>query len=61
MTVGELMEHIDGCFKIWITKKDRKTTVHQCDNKWDIPEEIKKEIVDNWFCCEKRVKVALDR
>lgn len=45
MTVEELMKHIDGCFKIWITEKDRKTIVCQCNDKWDIPEEIEKEIV----------------
>ena len=61
MTVEELMKHIDGCFKIWITEKDRKTIVCQCNDKWDKPEEIEKEIVDNWICCEKRVKVCLDR
>lgn len=60
-TLEELMKHIDGCFKIWITEKDRKTIVCQCNDKWDIPEEIEKEIVDNWICCEKRVKVCLDR
>ena len=24
MTVEELMRHIDGCFEIWITEKDKK-------------------------------------
>ncbi len=61
MTVQELMEHIDGCFKIWITEKDRKTEVAFLEDKWDIPKEIEKECVSNWIVCEKRVKVALDR
>ena len=35
MTVEELMRHIDGCFEIWITEKDKKTTVCKCDDKWE--------------------------
>ena len=61
MTVEELMRHIDGCFEIWITEKDKKTTVCKCDDKWKIPEEVEIETVGDWFCYEKRVKVALDR
>lgn len=61
MTVEELMKHIDGCFKIWITEKDKKTEVVSVDNKWEIPENLEKEMVSDWICCEKRVKVALNR
>lgn len=61
MKVKELLEHIDGCFKVWITEKDRKTTVVLLTNKWELPEYLKDEIIDNWLVCEERVKVSLAR
>ena len=61
MLVADLMNHIDGCFKIWITEKDKKTEIGYFDDKYVIPEGIEKERVSNWFVCENRVKVALDR
>ena len=47
MSVAELMDHIDGCFKILITEKDRKTEIGYFDDKWDVPEEIEKERISN--------------
>ena len=60
MKLKELLVHIDGCFKIWLVEKDRETDIGRFDDKWDIPEELENEKVENWICCENLTKIALD-
>lgn len=61
MKVSELLKHIDGIFKIYITEKDKKTEVGLYADKWDVPNEICEQSMSDWFLTENRVRIALDR
>lgn len=61
MRLSDLLNHIDGTFKIYVTEKDKKTEVGLYADKWDVPNEITKEPIFDWFLCDNRVKIAINR